>query len=241
MTLKEGVCERTFYDSLSICKGPSLGTNFTLACPYTLLAHYHELEFAQAYDVDPNLVRVAVGLEKFEDITAAFDEALLMAAGAGATEAGAKAASAGAGAGRRGFSTLAPGGGWPPRGGGGAGGLGAALALRGRAPRPPKGTRARATLARAGRPRPPVRAPKAAALRLRAVAGGGARGRGLGSWRRRRPGSRHSGLEEGRKRKTQSSSINSVESRLQTTHDDFRSGARFAQFHIPLISEETAG
>ena len=64
VTLKAGHDERIFYDSLEICKGPSLGTNFTLACPYTLLAHYHELEFAQAYNVDPNLVRVAVGLEK---------------------------------------------------------------------------------------------------------------------------------------------------------------------------------
>ena len=29
-----------FYDALEICKGPSFGTNFSLACPYTLLAHY---------------------------------------------------------------------------------------------------------------------------------------------------------------------------------------------------------
>src|SRR6266566_1327941 len=29
-----------FYDALACAKGPSLGTNFTLACPYTILAHY---------------------------------------------------------------------------------------------------------------------------------------------------------------------------------------------------------
>ncbi|MEQ1854533.1 MAG: PLP-dependent transferase, partial [Chthoniobacteraceae bacterium] len=29
-----------FYDALRLCKGPSLGTSFSLACPYTLLAHY---------------------------------------------------------------------------------------------------------------------------------------------------------------------------------------------------------
>ncbi|GMH53796.1 hypothetical protein TrST_g8084 [Triparma strigata] len=76
VVLKENVCERTFYDSLEICKGPSLGTNFTLACPYTLLAHYHELEFAQAYDVSPRLIRVAVGLEEFEQIKPVFERAL---------------------------------------------------------------------------------------------------------------------------------------------------------------------
>ena len=27
-------------------KGPSLGTNFTLACPYTILGHYLELDWA---------------------------------------------------------------------------------------------------------------------------------------------------------------------------------------------------
>ena len=34
-----------FLDALDVPKGPSLGTNFTLACPYTLLAHYGELEW----------------------------------------------------------------------------------------------------------------------------------------------------------------------------------------------------
>ncbi|KAL2179601.1 pyridoxal phosphate-dependent transferase [Thermothelomyces heterothallicus CBS 202.75] len=35
-----------FYDALDVAKGPSLGTNFTLCCAYTLLAHYKELEWA---------------------------------------------------------------------------------------------------------------------------------------------------------------------------------------------------
>ena len=34
-----------FLDALDVPKGPSLGTNFTLASPYTLLAHYGELEW----------------------------------------------------------------------------------------------------------------------------------------------------------------------------------------------------
>lgn len=41
--LKDAEATTAFFDNLEVCKGPSLGTNFTLACPYTLLAHYQEL------------------------------------------------------------------------------------------------------------------------------------------------------------------------------------------------------
>jgi len=70
------VCQRTFYDVLDVAKGPSLGTNFTLVCPYTLLAHYHELDFAMSHNVPPNLIRIAVGLEDFEDLKEKFGYAL---------------------------------------------------------------------------------------------------------------------------------------------------------------------
>ncbi|KAH6844629.1 pyridoxal phosphate-dependent transferase [Chaetomium sp. MPI-CAGE-AT-0009] len=52
-----------FYDALDVAKGPSLGTNFTLCCAYTLLAHYNELEWAAEYGVVEDLVRISVGLE----------------------------------------------------------------------------------------------------------------------------------------------------------------------------------
>ncbi len=52
-----------FFDALACAKGPSLGTNFTLACPYTILAHYGELDWAARYGVSSSLVRVSVGLE----------------------------------------------------------------------------------------------------------------------------------------------------------------------------------
>ncbi|KAK4446125.1 putative cystathionine gamma-synthase/beta-lyase [Podospora aff. communis PSN243] len=55
-----------FHDALDVAKGPSLGTNFTLACPYTLLAHYRELEWAAEYGVVEDLVRISVGLEDRE-------------------------------------------------------------------------------------------------------------------------------------------------------------------------------
>jgi cystathionine gamma-synthase len=70
------ICQRTFYDTLDVAKGPSLGTNFTLVCPYTLLAHYHELDFAMSYNVPPNLIRIAVGLEDFDELRAKFSYAL---------------------------------------------------------------------------------------------------------------------------------------------------------------------
>ena len=66
------ICQRTFYDKLDISKGPSLGTDFSLVCPYTLLAHYHELDFAMSYDVQPNLLRFAIGLEELDTIKAKF-------------------------------------------------------------------------------------------------------------------------------------------------------------------------
>ena len=69
------MCQRTFYDALNVAKGPSLGTNFTLVCPYTLLAHYHELDFAMSYNVPPNLLRIAVGLESIDELKDKFEAA----------------------------------------------------------------------------------------------------------------------------------------------------------------------
>lgn len=63
--------ERTaplIYDNLAVCKGPSLGTSFTLACPFTLLAHYTELEWAEACGVPRYLIRLSVGLEDPEEL-----------------------------------------------------------------------------------------------------------------------------------------------------------------------------
>lgn len=37
ISLEEGLSPTAFYDALDVYKGPSLGTNYTLACPYTLL------------------------------------------------------------------------------------------------------------------------------------------------------------------------------------------------------------
>lgn len=54
---------RIFFNTALLHKGPSLGTNFTLACPYAILAHYQELEEIAQWGVDENLIRISVGLE----------------------------------------------------------------------------------------------------------------------------------------------------------------------------------
>ena len=65
-----------FFDSLRISKGPSLGTNYSLACPYTVLAHYHEIDFAESCGVSKYLIRVSVGLEEPQDLISRFKNAL---------------------------------------------------------------------------------------------------------------------------------------------------------------------
>ena len=64
------------FDALKLSKGPSFGTRFSLACPYVLLAHYHELEWTEDCGVPAHLIRVSCGEEEFEALAAAFDEAL---------------------------------------------------------------------------------------------------------------------------------------------------------------------
>ncbi|MCJ1236088.1 hypothetical protein MMC14_004065 [Varicellaria rhodocarpa] len=60
----------TFFDAIEIAKGPSLGTNFTLCSPYTLLAHYGELDWAASFGVEADLIRISVGLEDKDDLIA---------------------------------------------------------------------------------------------------------------------------------------------------------------------------
>lgn len=70
---------RAFYDALPCCKGPSLGTAFTLSCAYALLAHFHELEWAAGHGVGVDLVRVSVGTEDREMLLEAFKAAIAAA------------------------------------------------------------------------------------------------------------------------------------------------------------------
>jgi cystathionine gamma-synthase len=65
-----------FFDSIETAKGPSLGTNFTLISPYTILAHYTELEWAAQFGVEQGLVRISVGLEETDKIVSVVKSAL---------------------------------------------------------------------------------------------------------------------------------------------------------------------
>jgi len=67
------------YDALAVCKGPSLGTAFTLACPFTLLAHYGELDWAESCGVSRYLIRISVGLEDPDELWRRFEAALSVA------------------------------------------------------------------------------------------------------------------------------------------------------------------
>ena len=64
------------YDNLALCKGPSLGTVFTLACPFTLLAHYTELSGLNPAAVSRNLIRLSIGMEDPEVLWSRLEAAL---------------------------------------------------------------------------------------------------------------------------------------------------------------------
>lgn len=71
-----------FYDALEVIKGPSFGTRFTLVCPFIYLAHYDLVttpegrDFLRSIHIDPELIRISVGIEPYDEIEAAFAEAL---------------------------------------------------------------------------------------------------------------------------------------------------------------------
>lgn len=71
---------QVFFDTLHTAKGPSLGTNFTLTCPYTVLAHYNELEYVATFGVDKDLIRMSVGLEDPDHLIQVVGDALSAAA-----------------------------------------------------------------------------------------------------------------------------------------------------------------
>jgi cystathionine beta-lyase/cystathionine gamma-synthase len=71
---------RAFYDSPlpAVIKAPSLGSDLTLLCPYTMLTHYHDTdEQLQAIGLPRYLLRIAVGCEQdIEPVIASLEEAL---------------------------------------------------------------------------------------------------------------------------------------------------------------------
>lgn len=71
-----GTASPRIFDRLEVCKGPSFGTVFTLACPFTLLAHYTELDWAESCGVSRHLIRLSVGLEDPDELWPRLERAL---------------------------------------------------------------------------------------------------------------------------------------------------------------------
>lgn len=65
-----------FYDRLALAKGPSFGMRQTLVCPYTMLAHYHELDWAEEHGVSRYLIRFSIGLEEPDELLAVIEAAI---------------------------------------------------------------------------------------------------------------------------------------------------------------------
>ncbi len=71
-----------FYDRLVLPKGPSFGMRTTLICPYMYLAHYDLVGKVPvspeitASGIDPDLLRLSVGVEPAADIIASLEAAL---------------------------------------------------------------------------------------------------------------------------------------------------------------------
>jgi cystathionine gamma-synthase len=68
------------YDHLKIAKGPSLGAEFTLVGPYLYHAHYDLVstqegrKFLHKNGLNPELLRISVGVEDIEDIIGVFSK-----------------------------------------------------------------------------------------------------------------------------------------------------------------------
>jgi len=65
-----------FYNALEITKGPNLGTRFSLCCPFVLLAHYDELDWAESAGASRYLIRISIGLESAEILISRLTRAL---------------------------------------------------------------------------------------------------------------------------------------------------------------------
>lgn len=72
---------RTFFDALALPKAASFGAEFTIASPFMYLAHYDLVSTPDGraelmkQNIDPDLIRVSVGVEPIDALIAAFERA----------------------------------------------------------------------------------------------------------------------------------------------------------------------
>jgi cystathionine gamma-synthase len=80
ITLELQVPLESIYDRLRIAKGPSLGAEFTLVGPYLYHAHYDLVsseegrELLRSAGLNPELLRISVGVEPIEELIQIFSE-----------------------------------------------------------------------------------------------------------------------------------------------------------------------
>ena len=71
-----------FYDPSHLVKSPSFGARFTMMCPFMYLAHYDLVNSRSGRDtlrqlgIDPDLIRLSIGLEPLEAIIDELDRTL---------------------------------------------------------------------------------------------------------------------------------------------------------------------
>ena len=66
-----------FYNNIKYAKGPSLGTNFTLMCPFVMLAHFNELDKVETkWGVKKDLIRISIGMEDINELLNEFNRVL---------------------------------------------------------------------------------------------------------------------------------------------------------------------
>lgn len=84
VTMELNLPMENVYDALPILKGPSFGTDFTLIMLYLYLAHYElvstekGVEMLRSLGMEPDLLRISVGLEDPQLILQAFDKAFAL-------------------------------------------------------------------------------------------------------------------------------------------------------------------
>lgn len=80
-TLKDPGRVAEVYRAMRFSKGPSLGTDYSLLCPYAMLAHYTETEWANGCGVATELLRLSVGREPLDELRSRLAEGLACACG----------------------------------------------------------------------------------------------------------------------------------------------------------------
>lgn len=69
----------SFFDNLDVCKGPSFGTDVTIAQPYVQMVLQKEKQWAESNGLKETIVRVAVGLEDKDELLRCMAHAMVAA------------------------------------------------------------------------------------------------------------------------------------------------------------------